>query len=233
MYQNWDFSLTSFSSITGHNKVFMTSLTAWFNIKRRDELIKMFQIQGLRRLLSFKHVEMFCFFRSSIRSRGGRRPAAVCTLWWQKLWTLSTPSRPHRSRARYRSHTHTCTRPPPHTWNSSDHWIQTKDLIPGSSFSSSCHHFQDIANTKPSEKTSHFYFTHFTQAFPTRQTNAVVPAGEVQRGGAEGAVVQSVLQPPSDPPDWAGQGGDGAPESGDGRVSAHAAMQFLQNCKYS
>lgn len=41
------------------------------------------------------------------------------------------------------------------------------------------------------------------------------PAGEVQRGGAEGVAVHSVLQPPSNPPDGVGQGGDGAPESGD------------------
>ena len=40
-----------------------------------------------------------------------------------------------------------------------------------------------------------------------------VPAGEVQRGPAEDS--QSVLQPSSNPPDRAGQGGDGAPESGD------------------
>lgn len=109
-----------------------------------------------------KDVNIFLLnFRPSIRSQGRRRPAAVCTLWCQKLWKLNMPSRPHKSRVRYSARTHQLR---------SVYILQSLD-------------------TWPADRHSSW---------------SVVSVGKVQRGLAEGAVVQFVLQPSSNPADRAG-----------------------------
>lgn len=63
-------------------------------------------------------------------------------------------------------------------------------------------------------------WTHQTQ---TQFYLSVDAAGEVQGGRAEGFIIQSVLQPSTNPPDWVGQGGDRAPEPGDKHFPDQAA----------
>lgn len=174
------------------------------------------------RIILSKHISFLSLIvcRQSIRSLGGRRPAALCTLWWQKHWTLSTPSRCRRSRARY--------------WP-----IQCPNLLLfirtlSRHVSSPQRNFVIGDRVWRKIQSELFQALHLVRQFlsVTPGLAAVVPAGEVQRGGAEGAVIQSVLQPASNPPDGVGQGGDGAPESGDYIKFDHFLLLLMNTNTY-
>lgn len=75
-----------------------------------------------------------------------------------------------------------------------------------------------LSNSSPDSNlfTTQFrFFNKSNKKIKEHKNGSVDPAGEVQRGRAERAVVHFVLQPSSDPADWAGQRSDGAAESGD------------------
>lgn len=90
-----------------------------------------------------------------------------------------------------------------------------------------------LSNSSPDSNlfTTQFrFFNKSNKKIKEHKNGSVDPAGEVQRGRAERAVVHFVLQPSSDPADWAGQRSDGAAESGDKHFFSAAVCSSSHCC---